>query len=116
MLDSVENAEVDRSELLERRIPRLLREHRRRAGLTLKDVGGTLGTTPQTVQRLETGEMTMSLAWLDKLMAALNLKPSDLFQTDTLDQLAVKATKIARQRVAQDLRGYADRVESGEGI
>ena len=48
----------------------------------LADIAEALGTSPQTVQRLETANMTMSLEWLEKYCAALGIAPSDLFTTD----------------------------------
>ena len=47
--------------------------------MKLKDVAILCATTPQTIQRLETGNMTMSVAWLGKLCRALRIEPVDLF-------------------------------------
>ncbi|HET8727603.1 MAG TPA: helix-turn-helix transcriptional regulator [Alphaproteobacteria bacterium] len=48
----------------------------------LSDIALKLGTSAQTVQRLETAAMTMSLEWLEKYCAALGLTPADLFAPD----------------------------------
>jgi transcriptional regulator with XRE-family HTH domain len=50
-----------------------LRQFRKERGFTLKELAKIMRTTPQTVQRLETGNMTVSLDWLDKFAEALNV-------------------------------------------
>ncbi|HET8726598.1 MAG TPA: helix-turn-helix transcriptional regulator [Alphaproteobacteria bacterium] len=56
-----------------------LRKARDEAGLTLAEVARRCRTTPQTIQRLETGKMTVSLEWLEKLCRALDIEPAELF-------------------------------------
>ncbi len=55
-----------------------IREFRKLRGLTLKELAERISTTPQTVQRLETANMTVSTDWLEKIAAALNIEPADL--------------------------------------
>lgn len=55
-----------------------IREIRKLRGLTLEEVARDTGTTPQTIQRLETDQMTVSLDWLERLAGALEVKPVDL--------------------------------------
>lgn len=55
-----------------------IREVRKARGFTLKDLAQALGTTPQSVQRMETGTMTVSVAWLAKFAKALDLEPYEL--------------------------------------
>jgi len=55
-----------------------IREFRKLRGLTLKDLADRISTTPQTVQRLETANMTVSTDWLAKIASALNIEPADL--------------------------------------
>lgn len=55
-----------------------IREFRKLRGLTLKELADKIGTTPQTVQRLETANMTVSTDWLEKIAAALRLEAADL--------------------------------------
>lgn len=57
-----------------------LRRHRRARKMTLRELALELETTPQTVQRLETGQMTLSLEWLFKLCAVFEVDPATLFQ------------------------------------
>lgn len=55
-----------------------IREFRKLRGLTLKELAERVSTTPQTVQRLETANMTVSTDWLEKIAGALNIEPADL--------------------------------------
>jgi len=55
-----------------------IREFRKLRGLTLKELAERISTTPQTVQRLETANMTVSTDWLEKIANALNIEPADL--------------------------------------
>jgi transcriptional regulator with XRE-family HTH domain len=55
-----------------------LREHRRRLGLTATAVSKLLGTSAQTVCRIETGEQTLTLAWINKFAEALKVHPEDV--------------------------------------
>lgn len=58
-----------------------IREFRKLRGLTLKELAAKLKTTPQTVQRLETGNMTVSTFWLEKFARVLAIDPADLIST-----------------------------------
>ena len=49
------------------------RKLRKVSGLTLKEIAERMGTTPQTVQRLETGNMTVSLDWVEAYATALGV-------------------------------------------
>lgn len=55
-----------------------IREVRKNRGFTLKELARKIETTPQTVQRLETANMTVSMKWLEKIAAALRVAPHDL--------------------------------------
>ena len=57
-----------------------IREIRRRRGLTLQALAEKVGTTPQTIQRLETNNMTVSVDWLLRIADALNLSAADLLE------------------------------------
>jgi transcriptional regulator with XRE-family HTH domain len=56
---------------------RAIRKLRR---LTLQELADQVGTTPQTIQRLETGNMTVSVDWLERIGAALNLPAASLLE------------------------------------
>ncbi len=55
-----------------------IRQMRKARGLTLQQLAQSTGTTAQTIQRLETGNMTVSTDWLEKLAKALDIYPGDL--------------------------------------
>jgi transcriptional regulator with XRE-family HTH domain len=58
-----------------------IREFRKLRGMTLKELADKISTTPQTVQRLETANMTVSTDWLEKIARALLVEPADLLGT-----------------------------------
>lgn len=58
-----------------------IREFRKLRGMTLKELADKINTTPQTVQRLETSNMTVSTDWLEKIARALLVEPADLLGT-----------------------------------
>lgn len=65
-----------------------IREIRRAKRLTLADVAArcTPPTTAQTIGRLETGTRTVSLAWLNRIAAALGVAAGDLVKlSDRID-------------------------------
>ncbi len=57
-----------------------IREARRARGMTLDEVARACDppTTPQTIGRLETGTRTVSVGWLNRIAAALEVEASDL--------------------------------------
>ena len=57
-----------------------IREVRRARGMTLDEVAKACDppTTPQTIGRLETGTRTVSVGWLNRIAAALEVDASDL--------------------------------------
>ena len=57
-----------------------IRIFRQRHGLTLRQLADEVGTTPQTVSRLETGNMTLSTEWLERFAGALRVHPVDLLE------------------------------------
>lgn len=55
-----------------------IREIRKAKKLTLADVGERAGTTAQTIGRLETGMRTLSIKWVNRIAAALEVDPGEL--------------------------------------
>ena len=55
-----------------------IRHYRRQKGLTLAQLGQRIGTTPQSVSRLETGVMKLSMDWVEKIAEALDVPPHRL--------------------------------------
>lgn len=69
-----------------------IREFRKRAGLTLQELAGKIGTTPQTVQRLETANMTVSTDWLERFAQVFSVHPADLLVRDQAPDIAYLGT------------------------
>lgn len=61
-----------------------IREVRKARGYTLAQVAKATGTTPQTISRLETDDMTVSVPWLEKIGAALGVDPYALMPNPDL--------------------------------
>lgn len=56
-----------------------MREIRIAKSLKIREAAELLGTTVQTVSRLENAEMTLSVRWIEKFCTALDVMPSALF-------------------------------------
>lgn len=61
-----------------------IRDIRKAKGLTLADLAAACSppTTAQTIGRLETGMRSLSLAWMNKIAAALGVEPASLMRED----------------------------------
>ena len=70
-----------------------IREVRRAKGLTLDDVAQRCSppTTAQTIGRLETGTRTVSVGWLNRIAAALEVDSADLVRLPDRPEIAVAA-------------------------
>ena len=77
-----------------------LRRARQAQGRSLKEVAGVCNTTPQTIQRLEMGTMTMSLDWLELLCSALEVKPIELFYQADLEATVAKMRRMRTNATA----------------
>lgn len=64
-----------------------IREIRKRRRLTLQALADRVGTTAQTIQRLETDNMMVSIDWLRRIGVALDLAPGELVTADRLATL-----------------------------
>jgi transcriptional regulator with XRE-family HTH domain len=71
-----------------------IRQVRRAKGLTLEEVANRCvpPTTAQTIGRLETGTRTVSVDWLNRIAAALEVAPADLVTLPERTALPVAAT------------------------
>ncbi len=87
-----------------------IRDFRKARGLTLTQLAGLIGTTPQTVQRLEADTMTLSLDWLEKIARALGTQPASLLipmgshPVDEQFLEAVRAGLIRSRRHVPDIK------------
>ncbi len=73
-----------------------IRYFRKLRGLTLDVIGREIGTTPQTISRLEKGAMTLSTDWLERLGAALKVNPADLL--DSPDRQPIPVIGVIQER------------------
>jgi len=71
-----------------------IREVRRARRMTLQDVASRCDppTTPQTIGRLETGTRTVSVGWLNRIAAALDVEAADLVSLPDREDIKVAAT------------------------
>ena len=66
-----------------------IRHYRRQRHMTLKALAESVGTTPQTVSRLETEVMTLSADWLERLGTALGVHPSELLDAPERPEIPI---------------------------
>ena len=57
-----------------------IRHYRKLRGLTLQQLADRVATTPQTVSRLETGNMTVSIDWLERFAQVFGVHVGDLIE------------------------------------
>ncbi|MCB2050823.1 MAG: helix-turn-helix transcriptional regulator [Novosphingobium sp.] len=71
-----------------------IRDVRTQKGLTLAEVAESCSppTTAQTIGRLETGMRNLSLAWMNRIAAALGVEPETLVRSDHDDTPRMVAT------------------------
>lgn len=56
-----------------------IRKYRKARDMTLAELAAKCGTTPQTIQRLESAKITLSPSWVELISAALDIEPYQLF-------------------------------------
>ncbi len=66
-----------------------IREFRKLRGMTLQFLAQRVGTTAQTIQRLETGNMTVSLDWLQRIADVFGMPAAALLVTDQTASVSV---------------------------
>lgn len=73
-----------------------IRDIRREKGLTLADVAARCAppTTAQTIGRLETGTRNLSLVWMNRIAAALDVEPELLVRSEEPTQPSVVARLV----------------------
>ena len=67
---------------LEKKVAIRIRDRRLKIGMTLKAVAYATCTTPQTIQRLETGGIRLTVEWMEKIAAALGVEPIVFFDDE----------------------------------
>lgn len=78
-----------------------IRAARKARGLTLQNVADRCHTSAQTIQRLETATMTLSMDWLERLCTAMAIEPFELFRPDS--RLTQLTNTLREARVEADV-------------
>lgn len=68
-----------------------VRELRELAGLTQDELAERLGTTYQQISKHERGERRLTISWLNRYAAALNVSPADLIAAPQVDEVVNEA-------------------------
>lgn len=97
---------------LSRSVGARIRIIRKTTGLTLEQLARLCDTTPQTMQRLEVGNMTLSIDWVETIAKALCVEPVQLFDgphRDLGDQIETMRTEAEVLKIrAADFIGRID--------
>ncbi len=96
-----------------------IRDIRREKRLTLADVALRCDppTTPQTIGRLETGMRQLSLAWMNRIAAALEVEPELLVrgETDSQPRLIARLAESGAEALAQPRDAILPHQLAGDG-
>ena len=87
-----------------------IRELRKAKGWTLQQVADLVGTTAQTVQRLETANMTVSTDWLERFAGAFSVRAVDLIRDQTVAGIPLFG-RLGRDGVKHDVSLEIDQAE-----
>jgi len=87
-----------------------IRHYRTMRGWTLQQLATEVGTTPQTIQRLEANTMTVSTDWLERIARAFDLPPIMLLADETARDVTFIGS-VGRSGAVRTERG---RREQGE--
>ena len=81
-----------------------IRDIRKQKGMTLAEVALACNpsTTAQTIGRLETGTRNLSLAWMNRIGAALGVDPETLVKSDDVQppQVIAKLTESGAESLS----------------
>lgn len=96
-----------------------IRDIRREKGLTLADVAARCSppTTAQTIGRLETGMRQLSLTWMNRIAAALEVDPELLVRSEATDQprIVARLADSGAEALAKPRDALLPHQLSGEG-
>lgn len=87
-----------------------IREIRKERRLTLEALAREVGTTAQTIQRLETDNMTVSVDWLTRIAAALRVTPAALLADGLTHKVRLIGEIDGQGRVVDSGLGEAETV------
>lgn len=96
-----------------------IRDIRKAKGMTLADVAQACAppTTAQTIGRLETGMRTLSVKWMERIAAALEIDPQTLVRSDTAEaaQIIAELTDAGAQALKAPRDALPPTELAGEG-
>ena len=84
-----------------------IRYFRKQRGWTLQALADRIGTTAQTIQRLETSNMTVSTDWLERIADAFGIDPVKLLVSDDRGEVSMLGT-IGKGGIVRDHPGAGD--------
>ena len=84
-----------------------IRHFRKQRGWTLQTLADRIGTTAQTIQRLETSNMTVSTDWLERIADAFGIDPVSLLASDDRGEISMLGT-IGKGGIVRDQPSAAD--------
>ena len=84
-----------------------IRHFRKLRGWTLQELAERIGTTAQTVQRLETSNMTVSTDWLERIGEALRVPPISLLAGQTANQIPLLGA-LGRNAILRETDRFDD--------
>lgn len=95
-----------------------IRHFRKTRGKTLRDLADIVGTTPQTIQRLETANMTVSTDWLERIAAALEVRVVDLLDDAGRRRIPMLGATIHGDRIvpADDAEEFSLDIPSDDPV
>lgn len=95
-----------------------IRDIRRQKGLTLADVAARCSppTTAQTIGRLETGMRSLSLTWMNRIAAALEVDPQVLVKAEdsTAPSFVARLGSSGAEPLAQPLEAILPLTQGGD--
>jgi transcriptional regulator with XRE-family HTH domain len=86
-----------------------IRELRRARGLSTTALAEAIGTTQATISRLEKSEMALTLAWMQKIAAALDCTVGDLAGTSEIPATSADVVPIPIEDMPEIANGLARR-------
>lgn len=94
-------------------LPNRIREWRlRRNNMRLEDLAEKVGTTTSQIARMERGDRTVSLDWLDRLALALDVTPGDLLAKHANPGLPDEREKELLKKIREGGEGLLRTVEA----
>jgi transcriptional regulator with XRE-family HTH domain len=92
------DAIVENQPSLASQVAARIRMLRKQRGMNIEALAKAIGTSPQSVSRLETEQQMLSMYWLQRICVALQIQPYELFAGNALTE-AIDARMAAEARL-----------------